>query len=152
MAGIGKIRGERDTRPVSPIVLFVGKHDAGPAEPGWPPTFCPHCGSGGRYVWEFACEDGTRRGAMRGCLELFPQSSLAQKQLLALDRFAEAEEQKRAVRRGAKGATSWDAEVYSATHDLDVGTIDVQEAAGRIQAALDTRDSWLRRRGFKRRR
>jgi hypothetical protein len=152
MGGIGKIRGERDERPVSPIVLFTGKHDAGPCEPGWPSAFCPHCGSGGRYVWSFVCQDGTTRGAMRGCLDLFAQSSLAREQLASIDRHAEACAEERAGRKGARGPTSWDKEVFGATTDLEAGRIEVREAEGRIRAALDQRRAYLSRRFGKRRR
>lgn len=146
------IRGDRDERPVSPIVLFTGADDCGPCEPGSPSAFCPHCGSGGRYVWTFVCKDGTKRGAMRGCLQLFPQDSLAAKQLVALERFKDAWAEKRAGRKGAKGPTSWDTAVFAATEELDSGKIDIQEAAGRVRVALESREAWLSRRGFKRRR
>ena len=38
---------------------------------------CPHCNAIGRYIVKFQCEDGTTRGAMRGCFQKFPISTLA---------------------------------------------------------------------------
>lgn len=146
------IRGERDPRPISRLVLFTGYDDCGPCESGSPSAFCPHCGSGGRYVWTFVCEDGTRRGAMRGCLQLFPQDSLAVKQLAAMERFIDAEQEKRAGRKGARGPTSWDAAVMAATDDLETGKASVEQAASRIRSAIQEREAWLYRRGRKARR
>lgn len=58
------------------IVEFTGVHDGGPCDDG-PTAICPHCGAEGRYVFFFDCDDGTSRGAMRGCLSLFPVSEVA---------------------------------------------------------------------------
>lgn len=53
------------------ITKFIGTTDYGPCD-GGPSAICTHCGSGGRYIHAFECEDGSRRGAMSGCIQLFP--------------------------------------------------------------------------------
>lgn len=141
------LRGEPDHRPISPLVLFAGYHDHGPCEPGSPSAFCPHCGSGGRHVWEFFCQDGTRRAAMRGCLKLFPSSKLAIDQMTAIDRFHEAiADQKSGKRKW--GPASWDNDIFGITEDLAHGEIDIDGAKAGIAAALDRRRAFLARKGF----
>jgi len=40
-------------------------------------SVCPHCGASGKVIHHFRCDDGTSRGAMSGCVQLFPMSYLA---------------------------------------------------------------------------
>jgi hypothetical protein len=42
---------------------------------------CPHCGAEGKYIIRFQCDDGIRRGAMRGCVKLFPVSQIANEEM-----------------------------------------------------------------------
>lgn len=145
MAGWGNIRGDRDPRPItSGVKVLVGVWDCGPCEPGAPSAFCPHCGSGGRHVIGFVCENGEQRGAMRGCLKLFRMSRLAAQQLDSLKRFKDDTE---AHARGSRKwpAASWDQDIYSITAALEAGEITADEAVGRIQGALDRRTAFLKR-------
>lgn len=57
----------RETLPR--IVAVLGRSDSGE----YGAATCPHCGAAGRYVYTFQCDDGTTRGAMAGCLKLFPR-------------------------------------------------------------------------------
>lgn len=59
------------------ITRYIGMTDAGPSDGGEAPAHCPHCDAGGRYIHHFECEDGTRRGAMSGCIELYPMTPIA---------------------------------------------------------------------------
>jgi hypothetical protein len=52
------------------VVRFLGVEDMGEEAD----AHCPHCGAQGRYIYYFECEDGTRRGAMKGCYKHFPKS------------------------------------------------------------------------------
>jgi hypothetical protein len=149
--GWGVIRGTPDPRPITvPIALFTECSDAGPCEPGSPSAFCPHCGSGGRYVWEFYCTNGERRAAMRGCLKLFRPSRLAVAQQAALAACREAREEEKATGRPSRLA-SWNKDIEMATDLLCHGEITLAEAEGRIQAALACKKSWMVRRGYARR-
>lgn len=38
---------------------------------------CPHCGADGRWIHRFVTDDGNQRGAMSGCVKLFPVSRVA---------------------------------------------------------------------------
>ena len=64
------------------IVSFLGTDDCGPG------ATCPHCGATGRWVVRFVVEDGRRLAAMRGCVKLFPASSLANEGLRLRDKAA----------------------------------------------------------------
>lgn len=55
------------------IIRFNGRSDSGE----YGNASCPHCGADGRYVFHFLCEDGTSRGAMAGCIKLFPVAPVA---------------------------------------------------------------------------
>lgn len=145
MAGWGNIRGDRDPRPItSPVMVLTGYHDCGPCEPGAPSAFCPHCGSGGRYVVSFICENGEHRGAMRGCIKAFRMTRLAAQQLDSLKRFEkDTEDHARGVRKWPPA--SWDVAIWDATQDLSANRIEAGEAVGRIQGALDTRAAFLKR-------
>lgn len=60
------------TQTLPEIVAITGMRDFGPSDGE---GSCPHCGCRGRYVWYFICADGSQRGAMRGCIQLFPGSN-----------------------------------------------------------------------------
>lgn len=77
------------TNPALPkIIAFTGTHDGGPCDDG-PTAVCPHCGADGRYVHFFITEDGVERGAMSGCIELFPVSPVAKIQRKLRDKERE---------------------------------------------------------------
>lgn len=61
-----------------------------------PGSCCPHCGADGRFIARFVCADGTARGAMRGCIKLFPVAPIAREELRLL------EKRSRYVRQGWK--------------------------------------------------
>jgi hypothetical protein len=42
---------------------------------------CPHCDARGTVIHSFECDDGSRRGAMSGCIQLFPMSYLCKKHM-----------------------------------------------------------------------
>jgi hypothetical protein len=71
------------------IVRFLDFMDYGPADGGQGSTTCPHCGSPGRYVLTFLCDDGGRYSAMRGCVKLFPTSRIAVEDQKLVERLAE---------------------------------------------------------------
>lgn len=56
------------------IVRFLDTDDA-------PDSVCPHCGAAGRRVHRFVTSDGQTRGAMSGCVKLFPVSPVAREEL-----------------------------------------------------------------------
>ena len=138
------LKGAADTRPLTGIKIMTGFHDAGPSEPGAPSAFCPHCGSGGRYVWTFIGTDGSQRGAMKGCVKLFQVSWIAKSQMDSIERFLKDWQAHRSGSRKYPPA-SWDAEIYSATDDVASGAISVEEAEAKIHASLSRRSAFLKR-------
>lgn len=58
------------------VTRYQGKTDGGPCDDG-ATAVCPHCGADGRYIHWFECEDGSKRGAMSGCIKLFRFSDIA---------------------------------------------------------------------------
>ena len=98
---------------------------------------CPHCGAQGKHVFQFLCEDGVVRGAMRGCLKLFkpgPDARLVQE----------------AFTRAKTGGplASWWREMLDAATQVQVDK-DATAFHARIQAAEQKRQWWLRKNGFK---
>lgn len=104
---------------------------------------CPHCGAEGRYIYTFQCEDGTTRGAMRGCFARFPQHPFAKRHAALIQKEKDYTE---------KGWTlaSWDQDILAAIHDFASGTITEQQAQDRIRAA-ERRAADYRERKFGRR-
>jgi hypothetical protein len=70
------------------IIEYLNMTDAGPCDDG-PTDICPHCGSDGRYVHYFKCDDGTTRGAMSGCVKLFPVSQVVAEDMKLQDKARE---------------------------------------------------------------
>lgn len=80
----------RDSLPT--IVRYHGISDGGPTEGGnW--SFCPHCGAKGRYIHWFEVETDSgsteRRGAMSGCVKMFPISYVAAKHKALIEKERE---------------------------------------------------------------
>src|ERR1041384_229731 len=69
------------------IIRFVERTDSGE----FGAAQCPHCGADGRYVYWFVTEDGERRGAMAGCIRLFPVSKIAKEHHAIMERRADRE-------------------------------------------------------------
>jgi hypothetical protein len=130
------------------IVAIVGVKDGGPTDGGYGSAICPHCGAEGRYVYSFICEDGKRRGAMAGCLKLFPKSNAPASRLVieAHKRMREAAEAK-----PPRKLASWWQAMIDATDALEKsgGGIDAVNAfVAAVGAAERTRQDWLSKNGY----
>lgn len=114
------------------ILFFTGLHDAGPADGGKGSDLCPHCGADGRYTYLFHCDDGSDRGAMAGCVKLFPVSEIAQAQQAAM-----------AKEPGRRN--SWDKTILQAVEDLRVGAISEARALAIVREQKRSRQAWQAR-------
>lgn len=123
------------------ITRFLGTSDAGSPRDGGG-TVCPHCGAEGRYVHSFECEDGSRRGAMSGCIKLFPVHPIAQVDLTL------NEKERDLVKRFGKGATlnTWDKQIRGAIDAFYAGTMNEYQAIGIINGARQAAANWRQRR------
>lgn len=130
--------------PLPRITRFLGTSDGGPSD-GKGSAICPHCGASGRYVHYFECEDGTKRGAMSGCIKLFPVSPIAQADLALNEKHRDLQ------KRFGKGATlnTWDKRIREAIDAFYAGTMGERTALDNIQwarqAAATYRQSRRRR-------
>lgn len=129
------------------IVEFLGIADHGPCDDGEPSAYCPHCGSGGRYIHQFRCEDGTTRGAMSGCVQLFPISPIAKLQAELCER--EADLQKR-FGKDAK-LNSWDQKAREAITAFYAGTLTEAQALQAVQFQMRAKASFRQQKYGKRR-
>lgn len=116
---------------------------------------CPHCGAHGAHVWGFICADGTRRGAMRECLKLFPVSRNSNAKLIM-----QAFERKMKAEREQKRLASWWSEMVAAAEDFGANAPYADHSAivnaqntmySRVIAAEQKRQTWLDRNGYRRR-
>lgn len=116
------------------IIAIIGRTDAGE----YGATACPHCGALGRYVTTFACADGTTRGAMSGCIKLFPISKLAEEHKRIIERKAE---------RDRKGQTlaSWDTAKLAAIDAVMAGTMSEDQALTVVRDQNYRRSEWMDR-------
>lgn len=116
------------------IVTFLGKSDSGE----FGNAICPHCGAKGRYVIDFVCEDGVRRGAMSGCIKLFPISPLAKEHIAITERQTE---------RAAKGQklASWDIAKLDAIDQVLAGALTVEQALVVVRDQNYKRSVWIDR-------
>lgn len=106
-------------------------------------TNCPHCGAEGRYIYWFTCEDGTQRGAMKGCFGHFPKHQFVQYHERIMDK------QKENAKKGWKIA-SWDAETLDAIEKFVAGQMTEQAAWDVIRQADSNKKAWMKRKGFRR--
>lgn len=139
----------KPTSALPSIIAVTGRRDSGE----YGNASCPHCGALGRYVWTFICSDGTRRGAMSGCIKLFPQmkdtSRIAKLIQEAFDRRAKAEEER-------KNLASWWREMVEAAEefgsaklpDHDAIKAAIQVLYAKVSAAESRRQEWLNRNGY----
>lgn len=113
------------------IVVVLGVTDHGPCDMG-ATAICPHCGAEGRYVYRFMCDDGTTRGAMRGCISKYPRHPFAEESRRILDKEQDYK---------LKGwqLPSWDREIKEAIFAFAEGDISEQEAEGRVRRAQEAR-------------
>lgn len=129
----------KPTATLPSIVAFIGTHDSGE----FGNARCPHCDAEGRYVHTFICDDGTRRGAMSGCIQLFRvgRDWAAKLSMEAFKRKREAEDSGRAL-------ASWWQEMVVASGELGDGSIDLSEWRNRIGDAERRRQAWLAKDGY----
>lgn len=132
------------TLPAIVAVLKIVDH--GPCDDGHASAHCPHCGAGGRYIHYAILEDGTKIGAMRGCIQLFPQNhKYAKWSKLVTEAYKREQEAKE---KKSKLAGWWDG-MIGASEALWDGKIDVQRWAQAIAIEESARQSWLARNGYK---
>jgi hypothetical protein len=81
------------------IIRFKGTDDC-------PGGSCPHCGATGRWIVRFVDETGQHRGAMRGCIKLFPVSAIALEELRLTDKAAKYAKQGWTLNRADQGAVN----------------------------------------------
>jgi hypothetical protein len=119
------------------IVRFDEEIDYGPCDDG-ATAVCPHCGSDGRYVQYFLCDDGNSYGAMRGCVKLFPVAPIAKRHQKLAQRKTELR------RKYGKDATlnSWDARQMDAIERCYAGEIDEAEAFRIINREEAAKAAW----------
>jgi hypothetical protein len=117
------------------IIRFDGKSDAGE----YGAATCPHCGADGRYVWSFLCEDGTRRGAMAGCIRLFPVSAVADEHRKIMERQADREKK-------GRNLASWDVAKLAAIEAFHAGETTEGDALRTIETQNAKRTAWMNRR------
>lgn len=151
------------TQTLPEIIAITGMEDHGPSD-GEGSTNCPHCGARGRYVWSFICADGSHRGAMRGCIQLFPGANSRYAKLVqqAFDKRDETLEFNRAVGAGGRPRklASWWQEMIDAVEEFAAGRLpdhDAIQAATlkmqqRIAIAEGRRQDWLNKNGYGRNR
>lgn len=110
------------------IIRFDGMHDGGPCDDG-PTATCPHCGADGRYVFWFDCEDGTHRGAMSGCIKLFPVSPVAEVDRKLIEKLHDLQ------KRYGKETTlnSWQRKIREAIDAFYAGDADEAQTLRTIQ-------------------
>lgn len=111
------------------IVEYLNMTDAGPCDDG-PTDTCPHCGSDGRYVHYFKCDDGSTRGAMSGCVKLFPVSRVVSEHMKLADKERELK---------AKGwkLNSWQTKMLEAVEAFYRGEITEDDAIRTIGSQKD---------------
>lgn len=74
------------TEKLPRIIRFEGCTDSGE----FGNTTCPHCGAQGRYVYHFVVEGDVRRGAMAGCIKLYPVSPVARVHQTLLEKIRQS--------------------------------------------------------------
>lgn len=117
------------------IVRFHGISRSGPGE-----AECPHCGAQGSVVHHFECEDGTRRGAMSGCVQLFPVSPLAREDM-RLQKKADAH-----ARGKGNALNRWDLAIRAALDAFYAGTTTADFVTRVIQCERSKASNWRRSR------
>ena len=113
------------------IVRFLGADDA-------PDSVCPHCGATGRRIYRFVTSDGRTRGAMSGCVKLFPVSPVAREEL----RLREKEARYAAQGWGLNGL---DARALASIDAFYSGVGDESSAMAAVRAAKQATAARVRR-------
>ena len=145
----------REIKAISTLpkrLLTLRTIDCGPTEePDYEATGnCPHCGSGGRWIHVFLCDDGLIYGAMSGCIKLFGEGP---KTKLAIMGEKAIEKEKASARdfeyRGkVTPIAKWFTAVLDALRDLELGTITLEEAEKIGKTEYFKRATWLRDNGY----
>lgn len=117
------------------IVALLGRQDHGE----YGAATCPHCGAAGRYVYSFRCADGTTRGAMAGCIKLYPQSPLV------AEHQALTERQEERAKAG-RSLASWDLAKLAAIEAVGSESMSEADALAIVRAENARRAAWFRRR------
>lgn len=110
------------------ILAFDGVTDAGE----YGATTCPHCDAKGRYIYWFITEAGERKGAMAGCIKLYPTSPLADAHKSVLDKV-----------RSDKALNGWDTKILEAIEATAAGTITIDQAEAAVKAQQISRAAWV---------
>ncbi len=122
------------------IIQFLNKTDGGE----FGAVECPHCGAKGRYIFYFITEDGKKRGAMAGCIQLFPVSAIAKEHRLIMDRQKEREKKDQKL-------ASWDVNKMEAIQMFYDGKLTEGECLREIENQNYRRTAWIQRSGKGRR-
>ena len=137
-------------------VLTLRTIDCGPmdADSSEPTGHCPHCGAAGRWIHVFLCDDGLIRGAMSGCIKLFPEvsgfSELSVMSKTALEKEKDAIRKGRTFPNGEAKIASWFRNVLDALRDFENEVIEFDEAEAIAKKEYYIRDAWLVDNGYKR--
>jgi len=124
------------------IVLITEIVDGGPGGA----VSCPHCGSLGRWVTFFACEDGQKGGAMNGCIKLWPITPFAEKcrKLLLKQKQAIATE----GNQNSIKLNHWNMAQLDAIYRFSQDKIGLEEAIELIHQADRDKKGWMKKRGY----
>lgn len=117
------------------IVEFLGCSDYGE----FGATTCPHCDAKGRYVYTFRCDDGTKRGAMAGCIRRFRVSPIADAHQLVMDK-----------EKSGKKLNGWDRKIVEACERHYAGEISEPEALQLVDDQKRSRKNWMAAKGYRR--
>ena len=123
------------------IICIERVEDNGPVEDS--SATCPHCGAQGRYIFWFKCDDGTQRGAMKGCLSKFKMHRFAK---IASDILYKQRENER---KGWKMA-SWDVSVMDAIEAFARGEISESDVECEMNKAGRAKAAYMARKGYRR--
>jgi hypothetical protein len=130
------------TEKLPMIMRYLGTSDAGE----FGAAKCPHCGADGRYIRSFITADGKRRGAMAGCIKLFPVHPFAEAGMRVAEKIRDAEA------NGRKPA-SWDLAIEAALEAYFDQDLTETECESAIRNAEWNKRQWMdRRTGGRRRR
>jgi len=144
----------REIKAISTLpkrLLTLRTIDCGPMEEGdsEPTGHCPHCGSGGRWIHVFLCDDGLIYGAMSGCINLFGEGPKTKLAIMGEKAMSKEKEMIRGNEKGGKKTIAkWFTAVLDALRDLELGKITLEEAEKIGKTEYFKRNTWLRDNGF----
>lgn len=121
------------------LVQYLYTHDGGPCDDG-PTATCPHCGADGRYVHWFKTADGDMRGAMSGCIKLYPVSPVAREDMRLREKEAD-------YAKSGWQLPSWDKKMQQAIEAFYAGTLSEAQAVKDITRQKAAAAQYRRQRG-----